>query len=587
MTDVNATVITIGRTPPVPKGQQTMENSLPVVVASDQTAVPVTIENQQVTEVSLSLLGIPRSEVALGIFSDVTTYAINPNEWQSTGGGATTHLASESAAKVAVPNGTTNNYQKLSSKRFFRYQPGRVSSATFGVKYSTSTTATDVKKAGAFDDRDGYYLEVLGGAQTYGAGDLRQDKNYNFLAVRRSSAFETAASGIRIPDTSDGDIGVAGTDLVLTRGGLTYVHAALYDRSLREATTAINIGSNASSDGTTSVSSSFLTVASGARYTYEYRVPRRYFTGDKLDATTSTLYYADRTPGKSSFTLHASGTADVPLVSYVDGDAVLDSDGNVRTDTSSWDFDFSKVTMLKMDYSWYGAVGARFFAYVPDTANPGDARWVRVHDIRTSNQLAGPSLSNPTLPITYVAQKSTGTSDCAVYKYGASYYIDGGDKGTIVSRSENNELDRSVTTAGEALLAIRVKEEINSVRNRMQVYPTRLGVGTSDRATVQLIKNPIVVSSYPTFTSAGSLSPVEYADIPSGTTTTLSGGTTVATFFVGAGGVDLDLSPYFAYNKDYMSFPLTAASGDALYVYAKSASSTVNISSALTWEEQI
>jgi hypothetical protein len=36
-----------------------MENSLPVVVASDQTAVPVTIENQQVTEVSLSLLGIP------------------------------------------------------------------------------------------------------------------------------------------------------------------------------------------------------------------------------------------------------------------------------------------------------------------------------------------------------------------------------------------------------------------------------------------------------------------------------------------------------------------------------------------------
>jgi hypothetical protein len=96
--------------------------------------------------------------------------------------------------KSLLPNGTTNNYQKLSSKRFFRYQPGRVSSATFGVKYSTSTTATDVKKAGAFDDRDGYYLEVLGGAQTYGAGDLRQDKNYNFLAVRRSSAFETAAS---------------------------------------------------------------------------------------------------------------------------------------------------------------------------------------------------------------------------------------------------------------------------------------------------------------------------------------------------------------------------------------------------------
>jgi len=587
MADVNATVVTIGRTPPVPKGQQTMENSLPVVVASDQTAVPVSVENQQVTEVSLSLLGIPRSEVALGIFSDVTTYAVNPNEWQSEGGGSTTHLANESAAKVSLPVGTTNNYQKLSSKRFFRYQPGRVSSATFGVKYSSSTDATDIKKAGAFDDRDGYYLEVQGGSQTYDAGDSRLNKNFNFLAVRRSSAFETNASGIRIPDTSDGDRGTAGTDLVITRGGLTYVHAALFDSSLRESTTAINIGSNASSDGSTTVSSSFLTVASGARYTYEYRVPRRYFTGDKLDATTSTLYYADRTPGNSSFTLHASGTSSVPLVSYLDGNPVLDSDGNIQTDTSGWDLDFTKVTMLKMDYSWYGAVGARFFAYVPDVANPGDARWVRVHDIRTSNQLAGPSLSNPTLPITYVAQKSSSSNECAVYKYGASYYIDGGDKGTITARSQNNGNDRGVGTAGEALLALRVKEDINSVRNRMQVYPTRLGVGASDRATVQLIKNPIVVSGYPTFTSAGSLSPIEYADVPSGTVPLISGGTTVATFFVGAGGVDLDLSPYFSYNKDYLSFPLTAASGDSLYVYAKSAAGTVNISSALTWEEQV
>jgi hypothetical protein len=62
-----------------------MAASLPVVIASDQTAVPVTVANQQISEVSLSLLGIPRAEVALGIFADVTTYDINPNEWQSEG----------------------------------------------------------------------------------------------------------------------------------------------------------------------------------------------------------------------------------------------------------------------------------------------------------------------------------------------------------------------------------------------------------------------------------------------------------------------------------------------------------------------
>jgi len=54
-----ATVVTIGRTPPVPQGQQTMQNSLPVAIASDQTAIPTTVENLQISEVSLSLLWHP------------------------------------------------------------------------------------------------------------------------------------------------------------------------------------------------------------------------------------------------------------------------------------------------------------------------------------------------------------------------------------------------------------------------------------------------------------------------------------------------------------------------------------------------
>ena len=44
--------------------------------------------------------------------------------------------------------------------------------------------------------------------------------------------------------------------------------------------------------------------------------------------------------------------------------------------------DFSKVTMLKVEFSWYGAVGALFLAYVP--VDNGEARWVRVHHLRAS-----------------------------------------------------------------------------------------------------------------------------------------------------------------------------------------------------------
>lgn len=571
-------VVTVGRTAPIPPGPQLAENSLPVVIASDQEAVPVVVQNQQISEVSLSLLGIPRAETALGIFADVTTYDINPNEWQSEGGGSTSHIASESAAKITVGTAVTNNYQILSSKRFFRYQPGRVSAATFGTRVNITTDFTDIKKFGAFDKRDGYYIEVQGGGQT-----SITDKETNCYCVRRTSALESNEPGIRTANISDGDRGTAGTDLVIVRAGLTYIHAALFDRSLLGA--GNNIGGNASSNGAATVSASFLTVPNDYRYTYEYRVPRKFFSHDRLDGENRTQYYSDRTPGRSSFTVSISGTAGSPIVSYGNSTALTTEEGDIVARQSVWGADFSKVTMFKIEYSWYGAVGGHFLAYVPDATTAGEARWVRMHHIRASNQLTSPSLANPTLPISYLVQKSTSGNENSLYKYGASYYIDGGDKGTIVARSQSNTADRSISTSGTMLLALRTKNTINSVRNRMQVYPTRLGIGSDGRGIVKLIKNPTSTSGAATFTSADALSPIEFS-LSTGVNT-ITGGIVVATFFVGAGGVDIDLAPYFGYNKDYLSYPLTATAGDTLYLFAQSATGTINMSGALTWEEQV
>jgi len=573
-------VVTVGRTAPIPPGPQLAKDSLPVVIASDQEAVPVEVQNQQISEVSLSLLGIPRAEVALGIFADVTTYAINPNEWASEGTGTTTHIPTESAAEVSLGTGSTNAYQILGSKRFFRYQPGRVSAATFGTRVNITTDRTDVKKFGAFDKRDGYYLEVQGGGQT-----AIGDKEFNLYAVRRTSAMESDEPGIRTANVSDGDRGTAGTDLVIVRAGLTYIHAALFDLSLQGV--GNSIGGNASSDGSGTVTAAFITVPNAYRYTYEYRVPRKFFSHDRLDAETRTQYYSDRTPGRNSFTVTIGGTAGSPNVSYGNSSVVLDDADNIATRESVWNIDFSKVTMFKIEYSWYGAVGGHFLAYVPDATTAGEARWVRMHHLRASNQLTSPSLGNPTLPISYLVQKGTSGNENSLYKYGASYYIDGGDKGTITARSASNAADRSVTVSGSMLLGLRTKETVgaSSIRNRMQVYPTRLGIGTSARGVIKLIKNPTVVSGTPSFTSADSLSPIEFTT--SSGVVTISGGITVATFFVGEGGVDIDLAPYFGYNKDYLSYPLTAVSGDALYVFAQSSSGSINASASLTWEEQV
>ena len=195
-------IVSVGRTAPVPRGQQTKENSLPVVLASDAAPVPVVEQNKIASEVALSLLGIPRAEVALGIFADVNTYDVNPSEWsvkpidrrvftgafdtiptgirkfvyEEGASGANynwglTHVPEEAGAMIEAPIGETTT---LTSKRFFRYQPGRVSSATFGVKSSSSKDQPGgpsvsgkrynrnpaIRKYGIYDKFDGYYWET-------------------------------------------------------------------------------------------------------------------------------------------------------------------------------------------------------------------------------------------------------------------------------------------------------------------------------------------------------------------------------------------------------------------------------------------
>ena len=697
----NAAVVVIGRTAPVPAGQQKSEKSIPVVIANDQSVIPVEEQNKIQSEVALSLLGIPRSEVALGIFADVNTYDVNPTEWSSTPeqftsvsntgayagiaqtmGWGLSHVPEESGAMIEAPADKT---AVLTSKRFFRYQPGRVSAATFGVKTTVlpdSVTGIEVqnpcvRKYGIFDNFDGYYWETRNNGEgdnfcvvrrtqsiiyenslPFGNGAGQQTEDYGRTNPqdpfgKRGSESESNATAILNPAGVTKKFG----DLVILRDNLLMTHAAVYDPSLLQpeqkvgittvsggntinvpgvvksvqnatydinsglmviTTTAAhgfnigkyitlsgiamtcyldpsvpkiypnrNIGYNVLqinsptqfvvnigvstvptfyvSGGTaiglstgqyvsyskgnsvgiitgpvewkdtgiyrvagittagvltlndlggsaitgltngtyTGVGHEIVTpvpfvqplagqIATKTRYTtvkptgmfpylyknadgdvegyidttlptsnsvgiatqisavndyynkwvnqnvakeywnvYEYRIPRSRFSGDRLDNLTDDLLYSDVVSDKRA------------------GEFVIDEDTNeIVEDTSIWDLDFTKVTMYKIEFSWYGAVGALFLAYVP--VSNGEARWVRVHHLRASNQLKVSSLGNATLPITYLVYGggnqnrngvannlrpqstfSYGSGSEHIVKYGASYYIDGGDRGTV------------------------------------------------------------------------------------------------------------------------------------------------------------
>ena len=810
--NANSAVVVVGRTAPVPPGQQKSEKSIPVVIANDQSTIPVAEQNKIQSEVALSLLGIPRSEVALGIFADVNTYDVNPTEWTSTPesyatvtgpdgasgtlnyGWGLTHVPEESGALVESPIDET---AILTSKRFFRYQPGRVSAATFGVKtsgFSTSVTGANVqnpaiRKYGIFDKFDGYYWETRNSGAgdnfscvrrtqsltyenpvAFGDLDTEQKDDYGCtnpidqLAARGSESETVGAGSTSVPTGfTNKEFG----DLIILRDKLLMIHGGAYDPTLLQPETKneiqkitastnsitlpglgktisavgystvtglmdvttteahgfyrgkyltlsgiamtcylsydVSVGSIVGGSGYsagTQVMTQFsngddtglrvnytvsgnavnaitqlgdgkndqlalqdfsngdvLTISGGGgnatftitktestgtnrvktypdgntgytivkvsdannftvnvgvstvrttyktggiavgiregqfvRYTkginstalagledkgiyaartiitdasfstgittirlhevdkntnvtfssnvdsdnthflvtpvpfvqpnadingridsgnntiytqiktneqaaesagtgmfpykyfnanntanegyvdttetnastlqaqidnvnnfykkwvnqnvdidflnvYEYRVPRSRFSGDRLDSKTDLLKYSD--------------VVDTRLA----GQNVPDpATGTAAQDTSIWNLEFDKVTMYKIEFSWYGAVGALFLAYVP--VSNGEARWVRVHHLRASNQLKVSSLGNATLPITYMSYGGGGPSKSYGYdhnlrtvnftnalgepsysenivKYGASYYIDGGDRGTV------------------------------------------------------------------------------------------------------------------------------------------------------------
>ena len=626
-----ASKVSVGKTSPVPLGQQPAANSLPVVFAEDQAPIPVEEQNKIQSEVALSLLGIPRAEVALGIFADVNTYDVNPSEWaqfppdntpDSSGVGidhGVEHIPTEAGARLVAPDAKT---AVLTSKRFFRYQPGRVSASTMGVKMNITRDpeaqtsaikakmkgAPSLKKWGIFDKFDGYYFEIAN------AG-----KGNDFRCVRRTQAIipsEPAgyAGALSWFQNSDGvafnpatNFGVAGVDPIIVRDGLVYTAAAIYDPTLvyapgdvttidstndpsgalknfvpdtgyavRLATydgtnwaevmtdrryqfpfdqsTTVSLspentslergyirldahcnfyqtisnlnrrasytafpatktaleasewgtaGSSINSYNSTIIANTWDTApstansekkvwhlmvntqgtASGYRITdaqhaaspnlpanvkartvtngnvtlkewfnlcvpkpfrmvYEWRPVRAMFSGDKLDGATSVVRWSDVNTASEDTTVGGGSVVNLP------GQKIKTADNEDLTTVSAYNIDFTKVTMWKIEFSWYGAVGAIFLCYVPVGNN--QARWVRVHHIRASNQHSVASLGNATLPITYLAHggpesglESTDIGNTLV-KYGASYYIDGGDKGTVRLLSKASDFSREV-----------------------------------------------------------------------------------------------------------------------------------------------
>ena len=160
----------------------------------------------------------------------------------------------------------------------------------------------------------------------------------------------------------------------------------------------------------------------------------------------------------------------------------------VRVDTgrTGWGLDLSRVTMFKIEFSWYGAVGAKFMAYVP--AGNGEARWVALHYIRAENLFEKPSLRSAYLRMFTSTRSAAGaTKPTFIYLYGSSVYIDGGDKGTVTLGTAANPTFKNISPSPRSLMGLSIKGSINGVPNQKAVYPVSLTAYASVPARIDLI----------------------------------------------------------------------------------------------------
>jgi len=389
-------------------------NNITSLLVANKSPVGVNVTNRQQSEVETSLLGVQRSEVALGLLENVNIYGINRKEWTEDAGGSffynystdpsewyfrdnygcfRRHIPAESAIQAycypppvsfaydtddntgRFPGGFTNGVMNASweTKRTFRYQPGRVTGFTFGVRMSTNSNYEGERiRWGCRNDYGlGYFYEPATNSVDYAPGD-----GYYFQLEK-------------------------GTDLFI-----------IY-RRYNPFTEQIE----------------------------EQKIAREEWNGDQV--------------------------------------------GLFNSDTG-WVLDLSKVTMFKIEFSWYGAVGAKFLAYVP--VENDEARWVKLHYVIIENQLEFPSLRSAFMKMFIDARNTAGASSPAfINLYGSSVYIDGGDRGTVTLGSAAMEVAKNIDSTARTLIGLQVKGTINEVENQKAVYPVGLAAFASVPARLDLV----------------------------------------------------------------------------------------------------
>jgi hypothetical protein len=176
---------------------------------------------------------------------------------------------------------------------------------------------------------------------------------------------------------------------------------------------------------------------------------------------------------------------------------------NGRLDQTGWTVDPSKLTMWRFELGWYGAIGSKVSAYLPD--GYGEARWIKLHQFNVENRSDRPSFRNPFFRLECRVDARAGcTAPQFINLYGSSVYVDGVDSG-IATVSGSRPVTRTITNTRECpVLGLQVRSAIPNAagtrtENQQVTYPTTLTIDATVDSVFYLryVREGITYGLYP------------------------------------------------------------------------------------------
>lgn len=521
------------------------KNSTPVVVSKGSSALKVVEQFPEISQVSSSLLGIPRAETQLSLFSDISTYGFDDNNWDTftyddglldpiewRQRRNPTYGKREDTRMIEVPNEQALALTAFPVPWSYPYGPkfsdvGRYSEDLFPryVKFIRAGNALYNDYAVRLGQEEfakkhflfaGYATpssdnsDVIYNTEVYSTDEVFAEIEkwtITWMQIRDGELFDPYNNKVIFPDEFDANNTSPGYYSQRNRYGEIVSKKAFRYQPGRIS--GFTMGLRASTDpgsaanviewGCSNDSDEYMFQIIGSQFNIvrrsviplpEANLKRMGLTRDdqKIENPLNPLKRDNYRQ------LYENETTDLPKrwETVIPRDK-FNGDPLNGNGASGYIISFEQVTMWKIEFSWYGAIGAKFYVYTP-TGN-GDARWILIHTLVIENELGNPCLKDPFFRHKYViALKDTSNLRAPqyVYKYGASYYIDGGDEGTTSVHSYSSNVVSTNPNETRSLLGITAKNYIKNsdgigTANRKDIIPQKLTVTASTPTRIDIL----------------------------------------------------------------------------------------------------